>query len=799
MRVPLSWLRQHCPTSLPAEELADLLTNHGVEIERILRPWADLSGVRVARVLEVQDHPNADRLVVAAVDGGEGERRVVVGVRNMGPGDLVPYAPPGATLPGFEGPLERRELRGVTSDGMLCSPKELGISADHSGILVLDDDADLGMEPGRDLAEALELADAVLDIEVKPNRPDTMSIVGVAREVAAITGEDLRLPSVSLATGPEKAEEASTLEVLDPERCPRYVARVIRGVRPGPSPLPAQIRLAAAGMRPLMNVVDATNYAMLELGQPMHPFDLSLLAGPGIEVRRVAAGERLTTLDGVDRELTDDDLLICDVERPVALAGVMGGASSEVSERTTDVLVESALFEPRGIFRTSRRLKLRTEASIRFERGPDPEGVAPAAERAAALIVEWSGGVVLNGQLDVGEVPERRRVSVRPSRASGLLGVELSSTDVREALGRLRLPVVEEDEERLTVEVPGFRVDLAEEADLVEEVGRMTGYEAVPSTLPGVRQAGGLDRTQRLARRVRDVLAGAGLWEARLWTFVPASDPELFGDSRSSGIRLANPVAEDESSLRTSLLPGLLRAARRNVAHRRGSVRLFEVGTTFVARDGEPEEVARVAAVLTGPTEEEWPGTRRETDFLDAKGVLAHLLDSLGVEGWSLSQFAVEPFHPGRCTQVIVPAAPPIGELGELHPRVAEGFDLPGRVAAFELELVPLLGAASAERRYREISRYPPVHRDLAFVVDRDVPAGAVRVGLVEEAGDLLDQALLFDVYEGDPLPGGKKSLAFSVDFRALDRTLTDDEVEERVRAVADRLRRDVGAELRAG
>jgi phenylalanyl-tRNA synthetase beta chain len=798
MRVPLSWLREHCPTTLSAEELSDLLTNHGVEVERILRPWARLSGVRVARVLEVRDHPNADRLVVASVDAGEGERQVVVGVRNMGPGDLVPYAPPGSTLPGFDGPLERRELRGVSSDGMLCSPKELAISGDHSAILILDG-GDAGMEPGRDLGEALGLADAVLDIEVKPNRPDTMSVVGVAREVAAITGEDLRLPSTTLAAGPEKAEEAASLEVLDPERCPRYVARVIRGVTPGPSPVVAQVRLTAAGMRPLLNVVDATNYAMLELGQPMHPFDLALLAGPGIRVRRAEAGERLETLDGADRELTEDDLLICDPERPVALAGVIGGASSEVSDGTTDVLVESALFEPRGIFRTSRRLKLRTEASIRFERGPDPEGVAPAAERAAALIVEWSGGVVLDGALDVGEVPERRRVSVRPSRAAGLLGMELSSADVREALGRLRLPVVEDEDDRVTVEVPGYRVDLTEEADLVEEVGRMTGYEAVPSTLPGVRQAGGLDRTQRLARRARDVLAGAGLWETRLWTFVPPSDPELFGDSRRVGVRLANPVAEDESTLRTSLLPGLLRAARRNVAHRRRSVRLFEVGTTFVSADREPREIARLAAVLTGSTDEEWPGSRREMDFLDAKGVLAHLLDSLGVDGWGLSQFAVDPFHPGRCTQVIVPGAPPIGELGELHPRVAEAFDLPGRVAAFELELEPLLQAATTGRRYRDISRYPPVHRDLAFVVDGDVPAGAVRDGLVEEAGDLLDRALLFDVYEGDPLPVGKKSLAFSVDFRALDRTLTDQEVEERVRAIADRLRRDVGAELRAG
>jgi phenylalanyl-tRNA synthetase beta chain len=793
MRVPLSWLRDYCPTSLGGEELADLLTNHGVEVERIIRPWADLSGVRVARVLEVRDHPNADRLCVARIDAGSEERQVVVGVRNMGPDDLVPYAPPGASLPGFDDALERRDLRGVRSDGMLCSPLELGISGDHTGILILGAD----LEPGRDVAEALGMEDPVLDIEVKPNRPDTMSIVGVAREVAAVTGDDLSLPSASVEGGPEKAAEAASLEVLDPERCPRYVARVIRGVRAGPSPLVAQIRLTAAGMRPVSNIVDATNYAMLELGQPMHPFDLALLAGPGIVVRRAESGERLTTLDDTERELTDDDLLICDVKKPLAVAGVMGGSSSEVSERTTDVLLESALFEPRGIFRTARRLKLRTEASMRFERSPDPEGVAPAAERATALIVDWAGGTPLDGELDAGEVPERRSVSVRPSRVRALLGTDVSAAEVRESLGRLRLPVVADEDDLLTVEVPGYRVDLELEADLIEEVGRMSGYDSVPSTLPGVRQAGGLDRRQRLARGVRDALAGAGLWEARLWSFTPPSDLELFGDRRSNGIRLANPVAEDDACLRTSLLPGLLRAARRNVAHRRGSVRLFEVGTTFLASEGEPEEVERVAAVLTGLTEEEWPGPHREMDFLDAKGLVAHLMDTLGVGGWTLSQFAVDPFHPGRCTQVLVPGQPPIGEVAELHPRVAELFDLPGRVAMFELDLAPLLAAASSGTSYREISRFPPVHRDLAFVVGGDVPAGAVRDVLVEEARELLDRALLFDVYEGDPLPSGRKSLAFSVDFRALDRTLTDDEVEERVRAIAERLHRDLGAELR--
>ena len=792
MRVPLSWLGEFCDTTLSPEEIADALTRHGVEVERLLRPWANLTGVIVARVLEVRDHPGADRLALATVETGDGQRQVVVGVRNYAPGDLVPYAPPGATLPGMPAALEGREIRGQMSEGMLCSPKELGISGDHERILILPED----LGPGEDLTSLFELRQAVLDIEVHPNRPDLLSVVGVAREVAAATGADFLPPDTDVAEGTEKAADAATVEVLDPERCPRYLARVIRGVRVGPSPVAAQVRLSAAGMRPLSNVVDATNYALLELGQPLHPFDLALLAGPGIVVRRAAAGERLVTLDDVERHLSDGDLLIADTEKGVAIAGVMGSATAEVGPGTADVLMESAFFEPLGIRRTARRLGLRTEASIRFERGADPEAVAPAASRAAGLIAAWAGGTVLAGEVDVGEPPARRHVSVRPGRASALLGMPVGAADVRTALGRLRLPATEEGDE-VTVEIPGFRVDLEREADLVEEVARMIGYEAIPSTLPGIRQAGGLHRDQRTARRVRDVLAGAGLFETRSLSFGPASDLELFQDVRSQGVRLANPVSDGEAYLRTSLLPGLLRAARRNVAHRRTQVRLFEVGATFTAEGAEPAERARLAFVLTGPAGEEWPGETRIMDYLDARGVLEHLMASLGIDSWSLSEFTFPPFHPGRSTEVLLAGGPPIGEVAELHPRVAEAFELPGRVAVAELFLEPLVEAAGEVATYRPLSRFPPLRRDLAFEVDRDVPAGAVRAAMVEAGGALLDRVLLFDVFEGDPVPEGRKSLAFHLDLRAPDRTLTDDEADERVRAISERLARDLGAQMR--
>ena len=430
---------------------------------------------------------------------------------------------------------------------------------------------------------------------------------------------------------------------------------------------------------------------------------------------------------------------------------------------------------------------------MRFDRGVDPEAVPDAAARAADLLALWAAGSPA-GAVDVGEPPAPRTVELRPEVASALLGVDLSSVEVREALGRLRIPAAE-DRGRVVAEIPSYRIDLAREVDLIEEVGRSVGYDRVPSTLPGVRQAGGLTEDQRLRRRVADLLTGAGLWETSGVPFVSSEDVALVPGR--SPVRMANPISAGDA-LQTSLLPGLLRAAQRNVAHRRTSVRLFEIATTFHAGDPNPVEEERVAALLTGPVGEEWPAERRDHDFFDAKGLLAHLGDGLATAGLELGEPAGPPWHPGRSTVVTIDGEP-AGELGELHPRVARRFDLPGRVAAFEVRMGPLAAASGSEPRYRGVSRFPPVHRDVAFVLDATIPAGVVRRALAGAAGDLLDRAVLFDVFEGDPLPEGKRSLAFSLDFRAPDRTLTDREVEDRVRAIAGRLAADLGAELRAG
>lgn len=791
MKVPVSWLREFAPTDLSADELAELLTSKGAEVEAVERPWERLSGVVVARVLEVRDHPNADRLCLARVDTGTGEAEVVVGVRNMRPGDLVPFAPPGASVPALAEPLGRKEVRGVTSEGMLCSPQELSIAADHTRILVLSEEAPLG----DDFARHFGLDDAVLDIAVTPNRPDLMSVLGVAREVAAATGAPLTPAETKLEEGDEKAEDAATVEVQDLDRCPRYLARIIRGVGVGESPLRAQARLTACGMRPLSNIVDATNYVLLELGQPLHPFDLARLAGPGIVVRLAAGGERLVTLDDVERNLTAEDLVIADREKAVAIAGVMGSADAEVSASTADVLLESANFERIGVARTARRLSLATEASRRFERGADPEGVGPAADRAASLIAEWAGGTVLAGAVDVGRVPERRRIRVRAERASLVTGLPLSLDDVRSSLARIDISATPANR-AVDAEIPGFRPDLEQEDDLVEEVIRVLGYERVGETLPPIRQPGGVPEPYRFRRLIRETLVAAGLLETTSYSFASAADLEMTGDRDS--VRVANPLAADDAFLRTSLLPGLLRAVSQNMARQVRGVAVFEIGRVFFP--GDPvEEHERVAAAMSGQASPGYPEPARDFDFSDAKGALEILLEGLGVSGWELGPSpSRRTFHPARSASVFV-GGELLGEVGELAPHLVERLDLPRRVALFELETAVLARYRLDRVTYREISRQPPNRRDLAFVVDASVPAGELRNALIEAGGEFIDAVVLFDVFTGAPIPQGKKSLAFSVDFRAHGRTVPDEEADAAVGRIVERLRRDFGAELRAG
>ena len=728
MKVPLSWLLEFVPVEMDVEALAERIDAHGIKVEGIERPWAGLDGVVVARVLEVRDHPNSDKLCLATVDAGEGPVQVVVGIRNMAAGDLVPWAKPGSRVPALDESLGTKRLRGETSNGMLCSPRELAISHEHeTGILILP--AELPV--GADVKSTLGLDDAVLDVEVEPNRPDFLSIYGVARETSSILGLPLGEPDVRLGEDPERADEVATVELRAPDGCPFYLARVLRGASHGSTPLRAQARLTAAGMRPVAPIVDATNYAMLELGQPLHAFDMQRLAGPGIVVRRAEVGERLFTLDGVERELSEEDLLICDLEGPVAIAGIMGGQSSEVSDSTTDVLLESASFTRTGVIRTARRLELHSEASHRFERGTDPEGVERAADRGAALIAQWTGARVLTGVARAGGPPARRWVSMRASRATTLLGYPVTPSDAAAVFEALRMTHREESDV-VEVEVPGYRVDIEREVDLIEEVVRIQGYERVGARIPRSPEPGGLPEGYAFAP------AGPGRVGPRRPPRSQAASLRVRGGPRAHGRPRCDParepapyrgsVAQDACSFRVCCTPprGTSVGGRgRSRSSRSGPSSGRPIPSRNAGKPGSSCAARRARA-----------GRQRaaSTTSLDARGFVEALLDDLGVDGWTLGEPPVAPFHPGRSARILL-GDRPVGFVGELHPRAAASLDIEGRVAVAELELEPLRAAATRAFRLVEVPRFPPVRRDLAFVVEDDVPAGIVQAALEAAAG----------------------------------------------------------------
>lgn len=790
MKVPLSWLREFTPVEATADELATRLPVHGLAVEQVVRAGAEISGVVVAKILEVEEVPGANKVILARVEAGDGPHEVFVGVRNIASGDLVPYATPGARLPGGR-EIGRKEMFGRTSEGMLCSAAELGISDDHSGIFVLDPDGKLG----QDVGEALGLDEEVLDIDVTPNRPDCLSIVGVAREVAALYGLPLTVPDVDPTEETPTATDLASVTVEDTRGCPRYLARIITGVHVGPSPGWMQRRLLACGMRPISGPVDVTNYVLLERGHPQHAFDLAKLRGRAIVVRRPRRGERtITTLDGVERALERDDLLICDAEGPVAVGGIMGGADSEVGEGTTEVLLEAAYFDPKRILRTARRLGLRTEASVRFERGADPEAVPSAASRAAALIAEIGGGTVAQGAIDVYPKPIKPKpIRLRVARANAVLGITQIPAEMASALTALGCRVESQTRTALRVVPPTFRPDLRIEPDLIEEVARLYSYNRIPLTLPASGRLGGLTDEQSLRRLVRRILLGSGLSEAQTLSMLPPSLPDRLGLASGHPWRdtlvLENPLSEEESVLRSSLIPGLLLAASKNLARRNTTVSLFEIGNTFAPSDGElPIERLRVAWLQTGPVPTSWHRPHRDFDFFDAKGVLARVAEGLGVaqglgDGVGFEHAESEPMHPGRSGRVLLDGEE-IGVVGELHPRAARALDLPSRVALGEVRLAPLLAAVRTAAP-GALARFPAVTRDLALLVPASTPAAEVETLIRRAGGELLEAVEVFDLYPGEEFgQPGKVSLAFSLSFRHPERTQTDAEVSEVIAAI---------------
>ena len=785
MRVPLSWLREFTPVEAGADELARRLPIAGLQVEEVIRSGSGIEGVVVGRVLDIEEIPGATKIIWVTVDAGDGARGIACGARNFAKGDLVPVAVPSATLPGGT-QIGRREMYGRTSDGMLCSARELAIADDHSGIFVLPED----LKIGQDVREALGLDDEILDIDITPNRPDLLSIVGVAREVAALYGLPLTVPEPNPEEDGPAASELATVTIDDAKGCPRYVARVITGIHTGPSPWWMRRRLLACGMRSISGPVDVTNFVLLERGHPLHAFDVNRLRGRAIVVRRPRKDEeRFLTLDGVERDLAKDDVAICDAEGPVAIAGIMGGAESEVGEETSDILLESAYFAPERIGRTARRLGLRTEASIRFERGADPEAVPAAAARAAQLLAEVAGGTVARGAIDVYPRPVKMRaIRLRVTRTNELLGVSIPASEMADDLSSLGSRIESQTRTTLRVTPPTFRPDLRAEVDLVEEVARRFSYDRIPLTLPSSGRAGGLTREQNLRRVVRRLLLASGLNEAHTLSMLPPKLPDRLGLPDAHPWRrtlvIANPLSEQESVLRPSLLPGLLLAAAKNVARRNTTVGLFEIGTAFLPSGAElPDEPLRAAWIFTGPAPTGWHGPQRDLDFFDAKGVLDRLADGLGVAGLSVEAVELEAMHPGRCARVLIAGAP-AGIVAELHPRAAKALELETRVAVGEIDVAPLL-AAARDAAPGELPRFPAVARDLALLVPETTAAGEIERTIRGAAGDLLSDVAVFDVYRGEAVGGsGEVSLAFSLTFRHPDRTLTDAEVGERMAAV---------------
>jgi phenylalanyl-tRNA synthetase beta chain len=771
MKVLLSWLREFAP--FPDDDpvaLGDVMSDLGMAVESVERIGEGLGGVVVAKVVALRPHPNADKIQLVDVDTGDGDAlQVCCGAFNMAEGDLVPLATLGTVMPdGME--IARRKMRGEWSNGMLCSGRELGLGDDHSGILVLDGDAaDAAL--GTPIADALGISpDVLYDLEINPNRPDAMSVAGVARDLAARLGLPFAIPEPRVEVVDGDAASRISVEILDPDLCGRFHARVIDGVVVEPSPPWIAERLSALGMRPINNVVDASNYVMLELGQPNHTYDLARLPGGALRVRWARDGEPITTLDDVERTLTGDrDGVIADGgDVAVGIAGVMGGASTEISETTTSVLLECAWWRPMAIAVSSKHLGLRSEASARFERGTDPEIVDLAARRLAELLAP-SGARLVEGEVTVdGDLPDREPVTVRTTRVNRLLGTDLEATDIPallEPIGFVVAPTAEPG--TFSVTIPTFRPDATTETDVIEEIARHHGYSRIPTTVPTSVQTGSLTPRQRDRRTLRQVLVGLGVHEAMPLPFLAPGDLSRAGLA-GEAVTLTNPLVAEESVLRTSLRPGLLRAVAYNESHRIDGVALFEIGKVFgVPLPGAtlPDEREHLGVVLAG------------CDATDAVQVWDVVHRTLGLPGPGIDQLRpVAGLHPGR-SGVLTVATSVVGEVGEVDPGVLEVLGIRERVAWLQVDLDVALALPHGDHPYRSISRYPSSDLDLAFEVDETVPASHVAAAIRGAAGDLLVDLALFDVFRGPPVPEGRRSLAYRLRLQAADRTLTDDDL----------------------
>ncbi len=785
MKVSLSWLKEYVPLVDGVAQLAEKLTMVGLEVDTVEDRFHYLNNVKVGRVEAVRSHPKADKLKCCTVSIGETRVEVICGAPNVATGQAVPLALPGTVLPdGRE--IQSATIRGVASSGMICSQAELELSSDHSGIWVLPDDLPLGVS----VAEALNLSDHVFDIDLTPNRPDCLSMIGVAREIAAFSGQPLNLPAVPSGDDCQSIHEKTSVTIEDPDLCPRYAARLIEDVTVGPSPDWLQERLRSVGQRPINNIVDITNFVMLEMGQPLHAFDFENLAGRCIVVRRAHPGEVFISLDDKERRLDGEMLMICDGEKPVAIGGVMGGLNSEVEPTTRHVLLESACFNPVGIRRTAKQLGLHTEASHRFERGVDPEGTLSALNRAAHLIAELGEGRLVGGTIDVhpGKQPHKP-ITLDVAATNRLLGTTLDRTEICRLLSAIGIQTetATATDGQITVTPPSFRVDLTQPEDLMEEVARTWGYDRIPTRMP--RIAAGSSQVNHLRQtklRLRQLMTGQGFTETVNYSFIRAEAVDALGlsenDTRRRCVHILNPLSEDQGVMRTTILPGLLETLERNLAQQVKTLKCFELGKVFTdrGRDDQPHEVEMLAGLWTGErTETAWHGKPDACDFFDIKGAVENIIHSLRIQNVEYSAPAgeVAPYLREGAAAEIGVKGQTLGYLGELAPEVAQRFNLKQRVFVFELGLDQIQSAIPAQIKARPIPKYPAIARDITLIVRHDLAADAVCNHIRTTGETLVEDVRIFDVFTGAPIPADRKSLSVRITYRSSEGTLEDEAV----------------------
>lgn len=796
MKLTVSWLRQFIdiPTEDP-NELVEAFESLGHEIEdwNVIEPT--FTRVVVGEVLEVEAHPDADKIRLTKVNVGSEVLDIVCGAWNFEAGAIVPVAVPGAVLAGnFE--IARREIRGVTSNGMICSEAELDLGEDAEGIMVLNEDyPDAFGMVGEPFEDVIGLPDVYLEVGVTPNRPDCLSVYGLARDLAAFYEIPLKDHGISVAESGEPTTVAVKIE--DAEACPRFAGRQVRGITVGISPHWLRRRLTQAGVRPISNVVDASNYAMIEFGHPTHAFDVGRL-GDRIVVRRAHDGEAIVTLDEQTRELTSSDILVTDGDAPVAVAGVMGGASTEVGDETTDVFIEAAYWDPASVLMTSKRLGLRSEASARFERGADPSFCHLAADRVAQLLTDIAGGSPAPNPVDInpGEITPWA-IEYPLSETDRILGISLDSATTVDLLNRLSFETAGSDP--IVVTVPTRRPDVRRPVDLVEEIARLHGFDQIPDTVPQ-GPGGGLGRREQQLRRIRDIMVGAGFYQLIGFSFIGSHDLDRLGfdveGSSGARINLVNPLSETEGVMRTTLLAGLLKAASAAMGRKNATARLFEVGIVFLPGTGKlPVQPERLAFVIAGETGSDWLTEGAGFDIFDGTGVWALLAEKLALENAELRKAASMPFHPNRCAEIVIDGVV-IGAVGEIHPNVSEAFGISGRVVAAEFDLDALL-FESTPWQFDPPSVFPPVVFDLAFAVNVQVASSDLLQAVRRGAAGLLEDVTVFDVFEGESIGEGRKSIAVRIRLRAVDRTLTDEDVVPIRKAIADSVAKSTGGELR--